>query len=317
MLKTNLFFLIIFLISPLIDLKAQDETESNEVDSTAIAELVAYVQEAYRLDSLLDYQYGNIDLADGLASLTLDSTFKYLDPKETKKILEEAWGNPPQETLGMIFPDSVNPYMYEGWGVIVSYIEDGFVEDDDAADIDYDELMETMKEDAEAENEERKELGYGGYEVVGWAENPYYDSEEKKLFWAKNLSFEGTEENTLNYDIRILGRKGFLQMNAVAGLSQLEMVKRDMRSLLTRVEFSQGNTYSDFDPEVDQVAAYGIGALVAGKLAAKAGFFKVIGIFLAKFWKIILIGGGAAIAFVKKTFFSGPKEQRDLTESES
>ncbi|WP_422361452.1 DUF2167 domain-containing protein [Reichenbachiella sp.] len=314
--KYYLLIAMTLLVAP--NLFAQEGTEAVEPDSAMIAEFVAYAKEAYRMDSLLNYQYGKIKLSDGLATLTLDSTFKYLNPTETKKILEEAWGNPPQDNLGMIFPDSINPYMFDGWGVIVSYVEDGYIEDDDAASIDYDGLMDSMKEDMEEENELRKEMGYGSYQIIGWAETPYYDAQEKKLYWAKNLFFEGSEENTLNYDIRILGRNGYLQMNAVAGLAQLKPVKTSMQNLLARVQFSEGNTYFDFDPEVDEVAAYGIGALVAGKLAAKAGFFKVIGIFLAKFWKFILIGGGAIIAFVKKTFFSGPAEQKeDMTQTQS
>ena len=46
---------------------------------------------------------------------------------------------------------------------------DGFIEDDDADDIDYDELLETMKEDTKKENEQRTALGYETLEFVGWA----------------------------------------------------------------------------------------------------------------------------------------------------
>ncbi|WP_258103306.1 DUF2167 domain-containing protein [Marinoscillum sp. MHG1-6] len=289
---------------------AQGE-DSLGLDSAAIKELIAYYEEAYAMDSMLAYQHGNIKLGDGLAEVNLGDDFKYLDPNEANKILSEAWGNPPQETLGMIFPDSVNPYLPEGWGVVLYYDEDGHVEDDDASDIDYAELLETMQEEAAEENEIRREQGYSGYEVIGWAESPYYDQDSKKLHWAKELAFDGSEIHTLNYDIRVLGREGFLQLNAVAGMDQLEMVKPAMQTLLSKIEFSEGNTYFDFDPSVDKVAAYGIGALVAGKLAAKAGILKVVGLFLAKFWKFILIGFAAIGAFIKKVWYG--KETRDIT----
>ena len=290
--------------------QAPDST-TVDIDSAEFTQLIQYYEEAQAMDSALNYQRGTIGLSDGLATLELGENYKYLDPEEAQKIIVEAWGNPAQETLGMILPDSVNPYLYSGWGVIVYYEEDGYIKDEDARSIDYDELLETMQEEAVENNEARRAAGYSGYELKGWAEAPYYDMETKKLYWAKELMFDESEESTLNYDIRILGRKGFLQMNAVAGISQLDEVKVSMQDLLSRVEFSQGNTYFDFDPSVDEVAAYGIGALVAGKLAAKAGLLKVIGIFFLKFWKILLIAGAGLIAVIRRVWTG--KEQREIT----
>ena len=286
------------------------QEDSSGLDTATFAEIMAYYEEAEEMNASLDYQKGTIVLGDELATLNLNEGFRYLNDAETQKILVEAWGNPPQETLGMIFPDSVNPYLPEGWGVVLSYVEDGHIDDDDAADIDYEDLLEELKEEAVESSKERRELGYGGYSLVGWAESPYYDQESKKLYWAKELAFDESDINTLNYDIRVLGRKGYLRLNAIASVDQLEMVKPSMQDLLGKVEFNQGNTYFDFNPDVDEVAAYGIGALVAGKLAAKAGLIKVIGIFFAKFWKIILIAGGALIAFIKKIWTG--KEQREI-----
>lgn len=291
------------------DLLAQSDEES---DTTGLGAYLSYVQQAMEQNEALNYEHGSIEVGDGLATLQIDSTFKYLNPEETDKILVEAWGNPPQETLGMIFPDSINPYLYDGWGVIINYVEDGYIEDEDAKDIDYDDMLEDLQDEVEAAKEERIELGYSTYDIIGWAEQPYYDAESKKLFWAKELKFEGTDENTLNYDIRILGRKGFLKLNAVASISQLQDVKPAMSNLLSRVEFSDGNTYFDFNPDTDHVAAYGIGALVAGKLAAKVGLLKVVGIFFAKFWKFILIGLAAVGTFLKKIFTGGGDEKREL-----
>lgn len=280
-----------------------DTTSSINMDSL-LAEVSNYLREAHVKDSLLDYEHGDIIIEDGLATLHLGTDYKYLRPRETSKVLVDAWGNPPQKTLGMIFPDSANPYTYSGWGIVISYAEEGYVEDEDAQDIDYDEMLDDLQKSAIEYSKTLREQGYSGYEVAGWAEDPFYDSENKKLYWAKNLKFENTEENTLNYDIRVLGRKGYLELGAVANISQLDEVKTGMQALLPNVEFNPGNTYFDFDPGVDKVAAYGIGALVAGKIIAKVGLLKVIGIFLAKFWKFILIGIAGLFTVIKK-FFGG------------
>jgi uncharacterized membrane-anchored protein len=106
-----------------------------------------------------------------------------------------------------------------------------------------------------------------------------------------------------------------LELNAVASISQLPAVKRDMQQVLTFVEFNAGNRYADFNPSLDKVAAYGIGALIAGKVIAKAGLLKVIIGFLLASKKLIivgLVGLGAAL----KSLFSRRKKQ-DLAAGEA
>ena len=75
----------------------------------------------------------------------------------------------------------------------------------------------------------RVDAGYEPIELVGWATPPRYDSRTHKLYWAKELKFGDSDENTLNYNIRILGRRGVLVLNAVAGMSQLALVQSGMQ----------------------------------------------------------------------------------------
>ncbi|MDN5214208.1 DUF2167 domain-containing protein [Fulvivirgaceae bacterium BMA12] len=291
----------------------EPQEESTAYDSTAVADFLDFLAEADSLNNLLQYQKGDIGIGDDLAMLQIPQNFKYLDPKETDKILVEAWGNPPRETLGMILPDSVNPYGFDGWGVIITYQEEGYVDDDDAKEIDFEELLSDMQADIKEANKERMRQGYGSYELMGWAEPPHYDSEQHKLYWALDLKFdEDVDQNTLNYNVRILGRKGILVLNAVSTMDQLSEIHESMDDVMALVDFKEGNRYADFNPDIDKVAAYGVGALIAGKVAAKAGFFKVIGLFLLKGWKIIAIGLVAIGAFLKRVFLGDKREQRDV-----
>lgn len=257
-------------------------------------------------ESQLNYQSGDIVVGDGLATLHLGQEFRYLDDQNAQKLLVDGWGNPPGgTTLGMIVPQGVSPLHTEnGWGVIVTFAEDGYVEDDDAEDIDYDELLTEMQEDTRSENEGRKAAGYGTIELVGWAEPPRYDKEANRLYWAKHLEFEGSTGGTLNYAIRVLGRKGVLELNAVATMSQLGAIKKEMAAVLPRAEFNEGNRYADFDPDIDEVAAYGIGGLIAGKVLAKAGIFAGLFKLLIVAKKFLLFGllalGGLAAKFFRR-----------------
>src|SRR5436305_542860 len=75
------------------------------------------------------------------------------------------------------------------WAVVITYDEDGYVKDDDAAKIDYGDLLKKMQQGIRDENDERKRAGYPAVELVGWAEPPRYDSASHKLYWAKSLRF--------------------------------------------------------------------------------------------------------------------------------
>ena len=81
-----------------------------------------------------------------------------------------------------------------------------------------------------------------------------------------------------------------------------------MEDLVALVEFREGNRYADYKPGVDKLAAYGVGALVAGKVAAKVGFFKGIFIALMAAKKFVLIAVLALGVFLKKIFFGGEQD---------
>lgn len=256
----------------------------------------------------LAFRTGTVELEDGLATLNLDEAYKFLGPEDTERVLVDAWGNPPgSESLGMIFPAEYGPFDEEGWAVIIQYSKDGYVSDEDAETIDFDDLLETMQSDTLEANDARTEAGYEAIELVGWAEAPSYDASSHKLYWAKELAFGRTPEHTLNYNIRVLGRRGVLVLNAVAGMSQLRDVRTRMTDVLPRVEFNSGSRYTDFDPSVDEVAAYGIGALVAGKLAAKAGLLAKLGAVLLAGKKFLWVAILGIAAFFRR-LFSGSSE---------
>ncbi len=70
----------------------------------------------------LKFQSGKIDLPNGIATLDLPATFRYLDPSDSSRVLVDAWGNPPGgTTLGMIFPANTSPLSQSGWGIVITY----------------------------------------------------------------------------------------------------------------------------------------------------------------------------------------------------
>jgi uncharacterized membrane-anchored protein len=258
--------------------------------SEAFPEVYSQVDDATRsmLDRI-DIKTGTVSLGSDIATVALPDGYYFLDPASSEVVLTELWGNPPgASVLGMVFPRDASP-LHDTWGVTIEFDPMGYVSDEDAGQIDYDELLATMQSDTLAANPERQKAGYPAVTLAGWAEPPHYIASERALYWAKDLVFEGEAEHTLNYNIRKLGRKGVLVVTFVAGMGQLGAVSRAAPDILQMVSFTEGNRYADFIPGTDTVAAVGLGGLIAGKVLAKAGLLVAILAFLKKGGVLIVL----------------------------
>jgi len=98
--------------------------------------------QAEKLVNGLKYQHGEVTLEDGLAKLSIPVEFNYLGREDSKVVLEKLWGNPPSdEIIGMLLPANVTPLSEKCWAVTISYSADGYVKDDEAGKINYDDLL--------------------------------------------------------------------------------------------------------------------------------------------------------------------------------
>lgn len=258
----------------------------------------------------LDRKTGDVELPGGLVVLHVPEDYYFLNGEDSERVLVDVWGNPPgQEVLGMLFSEKYTPFDSDAWAVTVEYSEEGYVSDEDAAEIDYDELLMSMQKDTQDANPDRLRAGYGAVELLGWAEPPHYDASAHKLYWAKEIRFDDAEETILNYEIRSLGRQGVLSMTFIAATPQLSEINNSRDTVLAMAEFKPGHTYADFDPSIDKVAAYGIGALIAGKVAAKAGLLAGGLLLLKKFGVFILLALAGGLGKLKKLFQRGEAKE--------
>ena len=256
------------------------------------------------LDSL-NFQTGDVAIAPAKAIIHASNKYQMLGAKDAQRVLEELWGNPPDaDILGMIVPKKAGLMGEGSWAVVLSYSAEGYVSDKEANEIDYDDMLKTMQQQTLDSNIERQKAGYGTIGLNGWATRPHYDASTSKLYWAKDLTFDGSKEHTLNYDVRALGRYGYLSMNAVATMADLKVVEADMADVIKMAEFQSGARYADFDASSDKTAAYGLAALVAGGIAAKSGLLaKLLALLIAGKKLIFVVVAGAFIGI--KKFFAG------------
>ncbi|MCB0697255.1 MAG: DUF2167 domain-containing protein [Chitinophagaceae bacterium] len=294
----NKLLLVICVLAFSANIYAQDTEE------TFTEEQLEQIRLIDSINKSMKYTTRDVILRD-VATMHVPENFKFLGEEQSKQVVTDIWGNPEDENIiGMLFPADGDAIAANSYAFIITYEAIGYVKDEDADDIDYDEMLKESQDGEPELNKEREKMGFEPIHFVGWAQKPYYDKEKKVLHWAKEFHFGDADYNTLNYDIRILGREGILSLNAVADMSQLGMVKENINAVLDMPKFIPGKQYKDFDHSIDKVAAYTIGGLVAGKVLAKAGFFVLI----LKFWKIIAAGIAVAFAGIRK-FFKRKKEE--------
>ena len=236
------------------------------------------------------------------AVLHLPEKYGYIPKKEADRLLKAMGNTPGENERGMVVPLEAQGLP---WFAVLSFAPEGYIKDDDAKDLDADEILKSITEGTEADNERRRLAGFTEMEVVGWAEAPRYDAATHRLVWSLTLRDKGQPagaEQGVNYQTRMLGREGYVALNMVTDLSLLDGYRGDANTLLAALEFNAGKRYADFNSGTDRVAEYGLVALVAGVAAKKLGLLALIGVGIAKFWKLTAIAIAGAAAGFKKLF---------------
>lgn len=239
----------------------------------------------------IDWQVGPTTAKLGdMAEIAIPEGFAFADQDGAIKILKANENIPSGGELGVVISRE------GGWFMIFRFDDGGYVKDDDKLDADA--ILKSMKEGTEDANAERAKHGWKPIHVTGWERQPFYDPLTHNLTWATLVRGDDPQETgTVNHSIRILGRRGTMDVNLLALPSEYASITATFNSLIGGFHYTQGNRYSDF-AKGDKVAEYGLTALILGggaAVALKTGL-------LAKFWKFIVMGIVALGASLKKLF---------------
>ena len=234
--------------------------------------------------------------------LALPAGYGFVPPKEGAAVMDLLGNQTDERFIGLIFPEAEE----SSWFVTMDYEPAGYIKDDDAKDWNADELLQNLKDGTEQANEHRREIGVSEIQVTRWVERPAYDAQTHRLVWSAEVREKGGQDTdpTVNYNTYVLGREGYVSLNLITNSSTVEADKPSAHELLAAVNFSDGKRYGDFNSSTDKVAAYGLAALIGGIAVKKLGLLAGLGLFLAKFAKLILVGVAAAGGAVAK-FFKG------------
>jgi uncharacterized membrane-anchored protein len=225
-----------------------------------------------------------------LARISLTKDLRFLDASNSSKFIE-LMGNPARANSYVLAPRSSID-----WFAVFSFDSTGYIRDDEK--LNPDDLLRTLKEQNAKGIEERKRLNLPILRLTGWAVEPHYDLETRRLEWGTRLATDNGGE-TVNYAIRILGRSGVMTVILVSDVQSLSTDIQSLRVALRGFDFVPGERYAEFKPG-DRAAEYGLAGLIIGGaavVAAKsgAGFFKIIGV-------AVLAGLVAVGAFFRNLF---------------
>jgi uncharacterized membrane-anchored protein len=248
-----------------------------------------------------------------LLTLDLPAGYMYINPADAKKVLESSGNFMGDNFLGMVLAN--DPTGKADYWISLEYDEEGHIKDDEK--IDATAILKTMQEGQEEANKYRAEKGFPPLYLDGWGESPRYEQAQHHLVWALNVHSD--RGKSVNFNTRILGRKGYVSINLITSPEQLAAYKPDAEKILAATTFDSGARYSDFNGKTDKVAEYGLAALIAGgagiaalkiaKVGILGAFFKpILGVLIALKKLVILLF--VAIGGFFKKLFGGKKDER-------
>ena len=280
---------------------------------TLTPEQQAEVQKLRAINASLHPRTGDIDIPAAKVTLHLGDNYYFLDAKDARNVLVNAWDNPADsvaDTIGLVFPKGGHFYDVNGWAAVVTYDAAGFIRSDHHEKRDFDEVEKAIRDGEAAGNDARKKVNAPPIHFVGWAQTPTYDDAKHAIVWARDLKFGGQDVDTLNYDVRVLGRRGYLSLNMVSVMPQLAAVRAAAVELERTAQFQPGSRYDDFNLATDKTSQLGLVGLVAAGagavLAQKLGLFAIVLLFLKKGLVLIIAAASGGAAWLRRRFGKKP-----------
>ena len=241
------------------------------------------------------------------ATLKLPASHFFVPQAEGARVLR-ALGNVVNDAsfVGLVVGTEPN----DGWIVVIRYIKEGYIKDDDAKNWNADELLNNLKDGAEEANKDRIARGFPEMQVIGWVQPPSYDAAAHRLVWSLLAKDKGEPDNvakSINYNTYALGRDGYFSLNLLSNSERIAGDKSVAHELLGDLAYNAGKRYADFSASTDRIAEYGLMALVGGVAAKKLGLFAIAIAFVLKFAKIIFVGAAVLGAGVVQFFRRKPR----------
>jgi len=187
----------------------------------------------------LNHQKGIIKLPRNL-TLAIPKDFYFIDATDSQKIFVDLWeGYPVSGIFGCLVPKNFLKKGVEPWVMVVDYNAWGYMPDNEAATIDYDQILLAKQ---------KKYTGEDSFK--DWALAPTYNQNTHTLLWGQEIKYGFRPKSSLTYYIKVLGRKGIVSFESLAYEGKEEPIDQDILNTLAQsFTFNNGYNYDDFDDD--------------------------------------------------------------------
>lgn len=243
------------------------------------------------------------------ATIAIPAGTMFADGAGTRKYLELNHNPTSNKELGMVAAEDFS------WFMIFDFSDVGYVKDEEKDEIDANAILASLREGVVEENKVRQQRGWNTIAIEGWASAPRYEPTTHNLEWATTIKNEKTGKQSVNHNIRILGRGGVMEAALVVSPEDYAASLPNARKLLEGFAYKEGQRYSEFK-KGDKIAEYGlIGLMTGGAIAAaaKTGLLAKLGKGIFKIGAIIIAGAGALLS----KLFGRKKDNVDTESSNS
>jgi uncharacterized membrane-anchored protein len=279
---------------------SEEEREAIESLSEMLSDLSEEEREMAIAFLSLDWKdTGAYKLNQSNSTISLPEGYKLLIDEEARKARKLTCGDLDNQNLEAVVYDIdfKNVILFENF-------QEGYVSIDDWEDIDAKSLLESISENTEKANKERRKIGRELH-VIGWIQEPVLDKHTNTVYWA--IEAESADEGVIVNSVAIrLGREGFEKLIWVTQKASYVPFGGHLDVMLRSHSFDPGYKYKDYRTG-DKIASYGIATLVAatvgGKIVKAGGLavlFKKLGGFI--------FAGIAAIFYKFKNIFKRSKK---------
>lgn len=240
------------------------------------------------VDYNVKWQTGpSVGALSDVAEVQLPAGYVFAGANDTRTIMEANQNPTSGKEVGFVAPPE------REWFAVFEFDDVGYVRDDEKGELDAAALLESIKAGTDTANKERQRRGWPIMTITGWEQPPRYDESTHNLEWAIRGESEGAP--VINYNTRLLGRRGVMEVTLVTDPSNLATSLPKFKSMLAGFGFSQGQKYAEFR-QGDRIAEYGLKGLIVGggtAVLVKSGALKWL-------WKLIVPLFIAISAFFKK-----------------
>jgi uncharacterized membrane-anchored protein len=233
------------------------------------------------------------------AEIDIPQGFVFLPEKGAKVIMKESGNLVNGKEEGLLIKNG------KGWSVLFEFDDDGYVKDDDKEEaLNAEKMLKAIHDSEPDVNRQLEEAGLPKQHVTGFAMPPKYNEKTNNFEWAIRFTTEGKQTETVNYNTKLLGRRGVMTATLMVDPDQMEAVLPEYQELLAGYRYVKGDTYAEYR-QGDKLATYGFTGLMVGGgalVASKLGLFGKLFAVLAKGGKAVFAGIAVLVAGIGKFF---------------